>query len=82
MAVSSCEQSIVPFWMVTSPLFTSNALPLPPVPVRVIVFPPRSMVSVVFAPRFGSTRASSVTLSRSRTVEPSTALATAAAREA
>ena len=37
MAVSSCEQSIAPFWMVTVPLFTSNALPLPEVPVRVIV---------------------------------------------
>ena len=79
MAASSCVQSMAPFAMVTLPLFTSNALPLPDVPVRVIVQPPKSIVSDVPAPTFGSTRASSVTSASSATVSPSCAAATAAA---
>ena len=79
IAASFCVQSMTPFLIVTSPLFTSNTLPLPVVPVRVRVLPARSIVSAVFAPRFGSTRASSVRFLSSVTVLPSEAAATAPA---
>ena len=79
MSVSSCVQLMTPFVISTLPLFTSNALPLPDVPVRAIVFPPRSIVIAVSAPTFGSTRSVSVTLPSSRTVQPFVAAATASA---
>ena len=80
MAASSCVQSMAPLVMVTSPLLTSNALPLPEVPSRVMVKPPKSMVIAFPAPGFGSMRASSVTSARRATVSPSCAAATASAR--